>query len=101
MTELAIQPFWAGETFWIVLLIVVGLVAVAFIYRGSKLKRMRFKGGGIETELNTHEPPMQEIKGNVLQGENNVIKTERGDMNIRDNTLQGKDQKISAKHSKK
>lgn len=101
MTELATQPFWMGETFWIVLLIVVGLVVVAFIYRGSTLRRIRFRGGGIETEMNTHEPSTQEIKGNVLKGKNNVIQTERGDTNICSNTLQGEGQKISAKHSKK
>lgn len=101
MTESATQSFWMGEAFWIALLIVVALVAVAFIYRGSKIKGMKFKGGGIAAEMSTHEPPMQEIKGNLLKGENNVIRTERGDTNIRDNTLQGKHQKIDAKNPKK
>lgn len=83
------------------MLIVAGLVAVALIYRGTKMKGMKFRGGGISAEMSTHEPPMQEIKGNVLKGEKNAILTERDDMNIRDNTLQGKNQKIQAKNPKR
>lgn len=95
------QPFWMGETFWIALLIVVAIVAIAFIYRGSKMKGMKFKGGGIDAEFSTHAPPMQEIKGNTLKGKKNKIVTERSDTNIRDNVLDGENQIIEAKNSKK
>ena len=100
MNTLETQAFWLSETFWIVLIIVLGLLGVAFIFRGSKLKGMKFKGGGINAEMNTHEPPMQEIKGNVLKGKKNVISTHRGDTHIRDNTLDGENQKIDVKNQK-
>jgi hypothetical protein len=45
MTESATQPFWTGETFWIVALIVLGLVTIAFIYRGSKMKGIKITAG--------------------------------------------------------
>jgi hypothetical protein len=101
MSEQATQPFWMGAEFWTVLIVVVGVVAVAFIFRGSKLKGMKVKAGGINAEMHTHEPPMQEIKGNTLKGKGNAIRTERGDTNIRDNTLDGENQKIDVKNSKK
>jgi hypothetical protein len=101
MSEQATQPFWMGAEFWIALIVVLGLVAMAFIFRGSKLKGMKVKAGGINAEMHTHEPPMQEIKGNKLTGKGNTIRTERGDTHIRDNTLEGENQKIDAKNSKK
>jgi hypothetical protein len=101
MNEPATQPFWMGEAFWIALVIVLGLVAVAFIFRGSKLKGMKVKAGGLDAEMHTHEPPMQEIKGNKLKGKGHTIRTERGDTHIRDNALEGENQKIDAKNSKK
>ena len=137
MNTLETQAFWLSETFWIVLIIVVGLLGIAYLFRGSKLKGMKFKGGGMvsvhsplgarasrplkwrprwplsqekaggserlrgmNAEMNTHEPPMQEIKGNVLKGKKNVISTHRGDTHIRDNTLDGENQKIDVKNQK-
>lgn len=101
VNESAEQTFGLGENFWIAALIVAAVVGVAFIFRGSKMKRMKVKAGSIQAEMSTHTPPMQEIKGNVLKGRKNVIRTERGDTNIRDNTLDGNDQKIDVRNSSK
>jgi flagellar basal body-associated protein FliL len=86
-----------NPTVWIALVIVIAVVAFAFIFRGSKLKNIRLKGAGMEAQAETHEPPMQEITGNVLKGTGNRISTERGDTHIRDNTLDGENLDIDVK----
>lgn len=100
MVEAATQPFWTSPGFATALVVAVAIVVIAIIFRGSKLKGMKVKATkqGIDAEMSTHEPPMQEIKGNVLKGENNQISTERGDTHIRDNTLEGKGEKIDVKN---
>lgn len=94
------SEIWTDSRLWLALFIVVGVVAVAFFFRGSKLKKIGIKGAGVEAQMETHEPPMQEIKGNVLKGKGNRIGTERGDTHIRDNTLDGEDLEIDAKQPK-
>ena len=92
--------FWTLPEFWITLLIVIAVVSGFLIFRGAKLKELDFKSGGIDAKMSTHEPPMPEIKGNILKGKNNRIYNERGDTHIRDNTLEGVDQEIDVRQPK-
>ena len=78
MTELATQPFWMGETFWIVLLIVVGLVVVAFIYHWKHAEEDK-SSGWWNRDGNEHSRTVDTgNQGQCVERKNNVIQNRAG-----------------------
>jgi hypothetical protein len=86
-------------TLIIAVALVIAVVLTVYGLRGAKLKGLRVKAGreGVDAAVETHEPPMQEIRGNRLEGDRSKIRTERGDTHIRDNTLGGQGATIDVK----
>jgi len=88
-----------SDTVIIASVIALAVIIVAFIFRGSMLKSFKLKAGkeGLNAEIETHEKPIQEISGNTLKGTKNIMQVGRSDAHVRNNLLNGEEQKLKVK----